>query len=382
MKIRLPTVLALALASAPISAALPPPPAEVSEVPVSLLIDAGSGQVLEESRADVSFAPASMTKVMTAFVAFEEYRAGRLPLHRKFVVPDKTAREWFAKGTSMYLEGGEAPTTDQLLHGIMTASANDASVVLAQGYAGSVDAWSFLMNDAAKRLGMTRSHFNTPNGWPDEGRTYVSARDLAKLGEAIIVRYPALYHRYAGVKYWYYGGRVLRSHDPTVGVIRGADGIKTGYTADAGYCFLGSAERGGRRLIMVVGGARTTPVRNAAARALLEWGFTAWDTVPLFARDQPVAQARVQDGDHRRLALVADRPLHAAVPKGSNARVSLKVRYRGPLVAPIAKGTKVADLEIAVDGMRPGHVPLYAGEDVLIAGPVDRMVNGFMNLFP
>lgn len=381
MKIRLPTVLALALSSAPISAALPPPPPEVGEVPVSLLIDAGSGQVLEERRADVSFAPASMTKVMTTFVAFEEHKAGRLPLHRKFVVPDKIAREWFAKGTSMYLEGGEAPTTDQLLHGIMTASANDAAVVLAAGYAGSVDAWSFLMNDAAKRLGMTRSHFNTPNGWPDEGQTYVSARDLAKLGEAMIVRYPALYHRYAGVKYWSYGGRVLRSHDPTVGVIQGADGIKTGYTADAGYCFLGSAERNGRRLIMVVGGGRTTPVRNAAARALLEWGFTAWDARPLFARAEPVTYARVQDGDHRRLPLVSDRALHAAVPKGSNAKVTLTVRYRGPLVAPIAQGTKVADLEIGVAGMKSGHVPLYAGADVQIAGPVDRMINGFMNLF-
>jgi serine-type D-Ala-D-Ala carboxypeptidase (penicillin-binding protein 5/6) len=381
LKIRIPTAFALAFLSVPVSAALPSPPPEVDDVPVSLLIDAGSGQVLEERRADVSFAPASMTKVMTTFVAFEEYKAGRLPLHRKFVVPDKIAREWFAKGTSMYLEGGEAPTTDQLLHGIMTASANDAAVVLATGYTGSVDGWSFLMNDAAKRLGMTRSHFNTPNGWPDEGRTYVSARDLAKLGEAMIVRYPALYHRYAGVKYWSYGVRVLRSHDPTVGVIRGADGIKTGYTADAGYCFLGSAEREGRRLIMVVGGARSTPVRNAAARALLEWGFTAWNARPLFARGEPVTYARVQDGDSRRMPLVGDRALHAAVPAGQSRKVHITVRYRGPLVAPIAKGTKVADMEIAVEGMRPGHVDLYAGKDVRVAGPVDRMINGFMNVF-
>ncbi|WP_240530220.1 D-alanyl-D-alanine carboxypeptidase family protein [Novosphingobium sp. PC22D] len=375
------TACVLLVSSATALAAAPPVPPEIEDIPVTLLVDIGSGQVLQERRADVSFAPASMTKVMTTFVAFEEYRAGRLPLHRRFPVDAKTAREWFAKGTSMYLEGGDAPTTDQLLHGIMTASANDAAIVLAKGYAGSVDGWSFLMNDAAKRLGMTRSHFNTPNGWPDEGRTYVSARDLARLGEAMIVRYPGLYHRYAGVKYWQFGERILKSHDPTVGVIPGADGIKTGYTADARYCFLGSAERRGRRLVMVVGGAPTTPKRNAAARALLEWGFSQWTARPLFDRGEPVSYARVQDGDLRRLPLVADRKLHAAVPKQGGGKVRLTVRYRGPLVAPIAKGSKVADLEIAVDGTRSGHVPLYAGEAVGIAGPVDRLVNGVMNVF-
>ena len=374
-------ILALSLSSTQAVASLPAPPAEIAPVPVSLLVDLGSNQVLEARRPDRSFLPASVTKVMTLFIAFEEISAGKLPLDRKFIVDDDTAREWSGRGTSLYVRGGQEFTTDTLLHAIATASANDASVVLAKGYAGNVAAWTAMMNDAARRLDMTHSHYNTPNGWPDGGATYVSANDLARLSRAMITRYPKLYRHYFGQKRLVLNGVTLQSHDPTVGVVRGADGLKTGHTNEAGYNFLGSAERDGRRLVMVVAGAKTEPQRAAASRALLEWGFSAWNTRALFPARKKIASARVQNGDARLVPLVAQAPVYAVVPRDGNEPISLRLLYDGPLTAPIAKGARIARLEVKVGDMPPGYIPLFASRSVDVAGPFDRLFNGLMGLF-
>jgi D-alanyl-D-alanine carboxypeptidase (penicillin-binding protein 5/6) len=374
--------LVLALpASAASAASIPVPPTEVAPIPVSLLVDLGSGQVLEQRHPDTPFLPASVTKVMTAYVAFEEIGAGRLSLERTFQERPETEKEWFAKGTNMYITVKDRPTARDLLHGIMTASANDAAIVLGEGYAGSVDGWTAKMNDAARRLGMTRSHYHTPNGWMDDGHTYVTASDLVRLADAMITRYPDLYREFSGHKHWFWRDVSMRSHDPTVGVVPGADGIKTGYTREAGYNFLGTAERGGRRLVMVLAGSPLPKVRDAAARALLEWGFAAWDTRHLFDQGQTVTLAKMQGGDARSLPLVANREVHATIPRGSRPGITLAVHYRGPIVAPVRKGEQVGELEIRVAGLAPGHVPLYAGRDVGKAGAWDRLVNGFLNFF-
>lgn len=380
MKRLLTFLLALAL-PAGASAANPPEPPEVSRVPVAMLVDLGSGEVLVAHRPDVSFLPASVTKVMSAYVAFEEIAAGRLSLNRIFEVPPDVSREWFAKGTSMYLKPYQQVPADALLHGIMTASANDAAMVLAQGYAGTIDTWSLMMNDAARRLRMTHSHYNTPNGWMDEGQTFVSARDLVRLADAMTMRYPQLYKHFSGQKTYRWQDIAMRSHDPTVGVIPGADGIKTGYTREAGYNFLGSAVRDGRRLVMVLAGARTHFDRDAAAKAMLEWGFTQWRAYPLFAPGATVTRARVQDGSASNVALIANRALYATVPRFARSRVQMKVRYRGPLVAPIQKGAQVADLEVLVDGVESSRIPLYAAEAVPVGGVLARLRNGLMNMF-
>lgn len=377
--------LVLSGSAAAASAANPTPPQQLAPIPVSLLVDLGSGQVLEQRHPDTPFLPASVTKVMSAYVAFEEIGAGRLSIDRVFVERPETEKEWFAKGTNMYLTTNDRPTTRDLLHGLMTQSANDAAIVLAQGYAGSIPAWTAKMNDAARRLGMTRSHYNTPNGWMDDGHTYVTASDLVRLADAMITRYPALYREFSGHKHWFWHGQagdvLMRSHDPTVGVVPGADGIKTGYTREAGYNFLGTAERGGRRLVIVLAGSPTTPVRDAAAQALLEWGFSAWSPRHLFDKGQTIAQARVQGGDVLKLPLVANREVHATLPRGSQRAIALTVRYKGALKAPIRKGEQVGELEVRVQGLAPGHVPLYAGRDVAKAGVLDRIRNGLINLF-
>ncbi|GGB98301.1 D-alanyl-D-alanine carboxypeptidase [Novosphingobium endophyticum] len=381
MKSFLKFILICMLGAGSASAVTPAPPPELAPIPVSLLVDLGSGQVLVERRPDVPFLPASVTKVMTAFVAFEEIDAGRLPLDRRFTVKPETSREWFAKGTSMYLTPKDSPTTKELLHGIMTASANDASIVLAEGYAGSVANWTAKMNEAARSLGMTRSRYSTPNGWMDEGHTYVTASDLVKLADAMITRHGALYREFSGRKRYFWRDVSMRSHDPTVGVVPGADGIKTGYTREAGYNFLGSAQREGRRLVMVLAGSPTPKIRDAAARSLLEWGFSQWRARHLFDKGQPVIEAKVQGGDVRTVPLVADRELHASVPVAGNQPVSLSVRYSGPLVAPLRKGEQVGELEIRVGDLAPGKVPLYVGRDVEEAGPLDRLLNGIINIF-
>lgn len=360
----------------------PQAPADLAPIPVSLLVDLGSGQVLEQRHADVPFLPASVTKVMTAFVAFQEIDAGRLALDRRFQIDAETQKEWWAKGTTMYLTTEDRPTTVELLHAIMTASANDACIALAKGYAGSIPAWTAKMNAAARELGMTRSHYNTPNGWMDDGQTYVTARDMVKLADAMITRHPQLYHEFSGVKHYYWRDVSMRSHDPTVGVVPGADGIKTGYTLEAGYNFVGSAERDGRRLVMVLAGSPNGRGRDAAARALMEWGFSAWGTRHLFDATQPVTQVRVQDGADLGVPVVARREVHATLPRADMGRkVTLSVHYRGPVVAPIHKGQRIADLEVTVDGLAPGRVPLYAARDVGKAGPLDRLRNGLINLF-
>lgn len=377
----IPAVLfVLALIAGPVAAGTPAPPPEMANVPVGLLVDVNSGRTLYAREPDRRFLPASTTKVMTAFVAFEEMAKGRLTATQPFTVRNDTARLWNGRGTSLYLKAGTVIDAGTLLHGIATVSANDASVVLAEGYAADVGRWCALMNAQAQRLGMTNSHFATPNGWPDQGATYVSARDLVTLGEAMITRHPQLYRRYFGQKRTTWNGVTQESHDPTVGVVRGADGIKTGHTNEAGYNFLGSAERDGRRLIMVVAGAHSEAERASASRALLEWGFTEWRTRPLFAANKTIAQARVQGGDARQVPLVANRAVAAVLPKGEAGPITLKVTYDGPLVAPIAKGAKVAELEIGTGEGPPSRLPLFAGSAVGKAGPIDRLINGVAGL--
>lgn len=383
-------VLALLAAAVPIAVpadsppALPAPPSAAEAMPVVLLHDLGSGRALLERNADLRFVPASMAKVMTAYVAFELIKQGKLRPEQTFRVAPGMAARFDASGSSMALKDGEAVSLDRLLQGLLTVSANDAAEVIAEGHAGSVPAWCALMNAEARRLGLTGSHFATPHGWPDGGKTYVSARDLVRLSEALIYRHPELYRRYFGQMRLALPQGEGRNYDPVTGVVAGADGIKTGHTNEAGYNFLGSAERAGRRLVMVVAGGNSIDERAAASRALLEWGFAEWQTRPLFVAGAAVAEARVQNGDARRVALNAPYAIHALHPREGRQQdgIELRLRYQGPLIAPIAKGQQVAELEIAMPGQSPGRVPLYAAHSVAVAGPLDRLVNGLAGLMP
>lgn len=373
----LPALLGIAL---PAQAAVTDYPA-AKDVPVALLVDLGSGQTLFRRGEAQPFLPASITKVMTALVAFELIEHGRLREDQRIAVRPGTIARWRGKGTTMPLTDGDNPTVNELLYGITTVSANDGAVVLAEGAAGSVAAWCALMNRTARRIGMTQSNFATPNGWPDGGRTYVSARDLAILASELIDKHPKLYHRYFGRSEMTWNGVTQKNHDPTLGIVAGADGIKTGHTFEAGFNFLGSARRGERRLVVVVAGARIHEARANAARELLEWGFAAWDSRPLVPVGQRVGQAQVQGGDARSVALLAPQTFALALPNGQYPNVITRIRYTGPLKAPIAKGATVAALEVEIDGQPPHKLPLVAATAVGKAGPLDRLLNGLAGLF-
>lgn len=373
--------LAAAISQPVAAREIAPAPPRADEARIAILIDLSSGQILHERNADRRFMPASITKVMTAFLAFEMVDQGRLQLAQRMRFDPASFSKWGGVGSTMFLAAGDELSAADLLRGITTVSANDASVVLAEGVAGSMAEWTRLMNAKAREIGMTDSHFGTPNGWPDEGRTFVTARDLATLGTALIQRHPQLYAGFFGQRTLSYRGITQRNHDPFSAQVRGGDGIKTGFTNEAGYGFLGSAKRGSRRLVLVVAGADQARVRDRAARAYLEWGFAAFDSHPLFAAGEMIDEARVQDGQSRHVPLVAPRAIGATMPRGENRKIQLRVHYDGPLRAPISKGQHVADLEIAVEGMEPSRLPLIAGEDVAEAGIFARVRNGILGWF-
>ncbi len=361
---------------AAISIAAPDSP----DVPIVYLQDLSSGQVLFAKEADRRFMPASITKVMTLYVAFEMIAAGELSTGQRFTLSDAAFEEWHRKGSTMFIPDGESVAVDNLLRGIAAVSANDGAVLLAEGAAGSVPAWVAKMNEAARRLGMRDTHFGTPNGWMDEGRTFTTAADLARLARALVTRHPKLYAQYVGLPGYRFNGIAQDNRDPITGRVEGADGIKTGFTNQSGSGFLGSAVRDGRRLVMVVAGAERTRERNRLARDLIEWGFLAYRARPLFDAGAPIAAAMVQDGERTEVSLRADGPVNATVPQGHRGAVKLTVHYEGPLRAPIAEGEKVAELEIAAGDLPRSRVPLYATHDVARADGWQRLRNGLLGI--
>lgn len=374
----------LALAAAPLQAqetieyGVP----SVNDAPIAYLLDVTNGQVLFAREADRRFMPASITKVMTAFLAFEWMEEGRLFPQQVFTVRPETWRRWHRVGSSMFLPEDARVTVDELIHGVTTVSANDGAVVLAEGAAGSLEDWLAAMNGKASEIGMANSRFGTPNGWMDEGRTFVTARDLGTLAETMLRRHPSKYRHFVGAAGMEYNGIAQRNHDPISGVVDGADGIKTGFTNQAGFGFLGSAQRDGRRLVMVVAGSPNGRARNRASQEFIEWGFQAFESLGIFRPSQRIATARVQGGGAPEVWLEARRPVNVDILAGTDPSVSLSVRYEGPLQAPIVKGEKVAELVVEVEGMTEYRVPLLASSDVPQATILQRVFNGFRSWLP
>ncbi len=336
---------------------------------------------MHERDADRRFVPASITKVMTLFHAFELIEDGYLDPRQTFAMSEATAKEWGGRGSTMWLGAGDRVLVDELLMGIANVSANDGSVVLAEGQAGSFEKWVEGMNARARSLGMTGSHFGTPNGWPDEGHTFVTARDLVRLGEALVERHPRKYARYMGKPGFRFKDIEQRNHDPLIGRIAGADGMKTGYTNEAGFGYLGTAKRSGQRLMLVVAGVGRGSERARAAREYIEWGFSAFERRRLFDEGDIVGRVRVQDGSARSVAVRAPRPIYVNVPRGHEAELRAGITYDGPLRAPFVAGDDIAELVVEVPGIEPARIPLLADETVEKAGFFARLINGVTGWF-
>ena len=345
------------------------------EIPIVLLADLSSGQTLFMREANRRFVPASVTKVMTAYTAFDLVDQGKLPLSRKVIISEQLADEWSGEGSTMFLQAGEQPTIGDLLAGITTVSANDGAVALAVTSSGSIGAWLAMMNAKARQLGMRDTYFGTANGWPDEGRTFTTAHDLAILADALTRRHPVLYRWFFGRSEMTWRNITQSNHDPITGRIEGADGIKTGFTRQSGFNFLGSAKRDGRRLVMILAGAPSARLRDDTARKLMQWGFAEFDKKHLLPGGVKVGQARVQDGAQGDVVLETRDEVMASLPKGSSSDAQLTVRYRGPVQAPIAKGQVIGSLRVSIAGQDPFEVPLVAGEAVSKANAFQRVYN-------
>jgi len=378
--------LALAASAAPAKA----PPFE-TPAKVAFLVDLSSGAVLLAKNADQRMPPASMAKMMTTNVAFELIKKGDLTLNKMCTVRPETWQKWHGPqaGSTMFLSPNEQVSVENLLDGIVTLSGNDASVVLAECIAGTEEAFANIMNEHAKQLGLKNSRFGNSNGWPDEGRTYVTARDLATLARAEIENHPELYKRFYSKESFTWGktlgsGQAITqgNRNPLLGRVPGADGLKTGHTEEAGYGFTGSAEQNGRRLVMVVAGLDSFNQRIEESVKLMSWGFNAWQAKPLYKAGAAVGSARVQLGSDDEVALVAPRDLAVTIPAGVLSKVqTVKIRYQGPLKAPIAKGQQVAQLVVTTSDAGEQVMPLVAAEAVEEAGFFARAWIGLKQLF-
>ena len=385
-KIALSSIAAIAIATPGIAAA---PPFD-TPAPVAFMTDLSSGATLYAKDADRRMPPASMAKMMTAYVAFDLIKKGELKLSDTATVSPETWKKWHGPqaGSTMFLSVNENVSVENLLYGIIVLSGNDACVVLAEKIAGSEEAFTNLMNQRAKELGLSNSHFGTSNGWPDEGRTYVTARDLAKLASATIQNHPQLYKKFYSKTDFTWGktlgeGAAITqaNRDPLLGRVRGADGLKTGHTEEAGYGFTGSAEQDGRRLVMVLAGLTSSNQRIAESVKFMNWGFGAWRARPIVAAGKRVETAEVQLGDSATVGLVAPRALTVTMPAGTNSPITAKVVYTGPIKAPIAKGQHVADLVIASPDTGEQRMPLVAEKDVAEAGFFGRVWASLTSLF-
>jgi D-alanyl-D-alanine carboxypeptidase (penicillin-binding protein 5/6) len=363
-------------------------PLYVTQAPIVMLKDLDSGAILFSRGADKRFAPASMAKVMTAYVVLDLLKKGELSRDRQFTMTEATWKKWNGSngGSTMFLRTGEKVSVDELLKGLITVSGNDAAALLAVGIDGSEDAFVKRMNHIAAEIGMKSSRFGTPSGWPDGGVTKVSAADLITLADRLIREHPGGYARYFAIPKLQHGktpdGKpiVQPNRNPILGGFAGADGLKTGHTAEAGYCFLGSAKQGGRRLVMVVAGMGSEKARRDEAIRLMRWGFEQWEARELVPAGVSLGRIDVGEGQAPAVAAETGTSVRMTVPRGYAGGYRAVMRTHAPLSAPVTRGARIAELVIAPDGLPPQRTPLLAAADVAEGGWWARARTGFYRL--
>jgi len=352
-----------------------------SKAKIAYLLDMQSGAVLIDKNSKQKIPPASMAKMMTVYVAFDQISKGNLSLDQKIRVENETWQKWNNQGSTMFLRNGENVSVEDLLHGVVTLSGNDASVVLAEGISGSEEAFIDLMNVTAKRIGMKNSNFGTSNGWPDEGVTYVTAQDLGILGSRTIYDFPKLYKDFYGLTEYSWAGIKQSNRNPLLGKIDGADGLKTGHTEEAGYGLAGTAEQNGRRLMMVVAGLDSFNGRINESIKVMNWGFKAWSTKPLYKKGEVVGNISVQLGSDSVVDLIAPRNIGITIPKAFDGPFKTFIRYKKPIKAPFNQGEHIADFVIKPAYGPEQVMPLQAAEKIEETGFFGRVWNGIKSIF-
>ncbi|MEE8394253.1 MAG: D-alanyl-D-alanine carboxypeptidase family protein [Rhodospirillales bacterium] len=339
----------------------------------AILMDMTTGAVLFEKNADSSMAPASMSKMMTVYLVFERLRDGSLSLDDTFPVSEGAWRRGGAKsgGSTMFLEPGSRVRIEDLLRGIIIQSGNDACIVIAEGLAGTEEAFAREMNERGRDLGLENSTFRNSTGWPDPGHK-TTPRDLAVLAKRTIEDFPEFYHYYSEKEFTYSNIRQT-NRNPLLYKDMGVDGLKTGHTKESGYGLTASAVRGDRRLILVVNGLPSRKARSREPERLFEWGFREFNNYSLFKAGETVAEADVWLGQSPTVPLIIGDDLLITMPRKARRGMLVTVSIREPVPAPIREGDEIATLKVSVPDKEPIEIPLRAGAGVERLGLVGRL---------
>ena len=357
------------------AASLPKPP--IVTAASHVLYDESSGQFLLEKSGDARREPASLTKLMTAYVIFDAMRRGDLSLDETLTVPASALRQNGGEAR-MLLTQDQSVSVSDLLKGLIVQSASDAALTLATHLGGEAD-FVRQMNDKARQLGLTGTRFGNPVGWPEAGH-YTTAHDLALLSSALVRDFPQHYALFSQREFTFNNITQANSNrllwiDPY------ADGLKTGYSRTAGYCLAGSAKRGNRRLISIVLGAQSESLRATESQALLNYGFQNFDAVRLYGKNQPVSRLRLWKGTENTVAIGFRADRFVTLPKGNLAQLKATVETRQPVLAPVSAGQPLGELKLTLNGQPYARFPLVALESVPLANVFSRGWDSIQLLF-
>ena len=336
-----------------------------------LLLEMGSGQVLTAEKPDERIEPASLTKLMTAYLTFAALRQKTITLDTPVTV---SQRAWKTGGSKMFIQVETQVRVEDLIKGMIVQSGNDACVALAEAIAGSEESFAQMMNREAKQLGMTSSNFTNSTGLPDP-QLYTTARDLATLSSALIRDFPEEYRKYYSMKEFRYNNITQPNRNRLLWIDSTVDGVKTGHTDAAGYCLISSSLRDKRRLLSVVLGAKSSSMRASESLKLLNWGFQSYDAVTLQAKEQPVATLRVWKGEQPSVKAGFTSDLAVAVPRGYADKVKSEFTPQPRIVAPVQAGQPLGTMKVTIDGKLYGEYPVPALENVPLAGIVGRTID-------
>src|ERR1700730_3301580 len=346
------------------------------DAPTAILIEASSGSVLFEKNADELRAPSSMMTLMTAETVFHAIKQGEVKLTDEYRVSENAWRKGGAPagGSTMFAAIHSKISVDDLVHGAIIQSGNDACMVMAEGIAGNERIFADMMTKRARELGMTQSTFANSNGLPDPGNT-MTVRELAKLARYVIQTYPDFYKLF-GEREFTWNKIRQQNRNPLLNSLEGADGLKTGFTKEGGHGMVGSAVQNGMRLIVVVNGLDDPDDRASEAKKMLEWGFRNFETRTLFAAQQPVGYAKVVGGESRSVKLASPEPIKVMVQKNGTDKLIARVVYNGPVRAPIEQGQPVGVVSVWRGANIATEAPVYAAESVATGSTMRRAIDG------
>ena len=340
----------------------------------ALLIDLSTGETFLEKNSQLRTYPSSMTKIMTALMAFEKIKEGTLSLDQEFLISKKA---WKMGGSKMFIEVDKKVTVSDLLLGVVVQSGNDASIAIAEGISGSEEIFAIEMNNLAKKIGLSDTNFINSSGWPNDNH-YTTAQDLAKIAIYTLNEHPEFYKMY-GVTEFTYNGIKQDNRNPLLYSFDGADGFKTGHTQAAGYGLVGSAERGGRRLLLVLNGLETSRSRAQEALRLMDWGFNNFQLVEFYKKNEVVIEADTWLGKKEKVKLSSIKDISVSIPKSHLSDMKVEVLVEEPIQTPISQGDKIGTLQISYQDNQL-QFPLISSEDIEQKGFFSRITSALKYL--